>query len=149
MPLCARVFGCREGQCTLACRAGEFPCPSGYKCVSDFCVPQRCASVTCTTGKRCDENTGQCVDLCAGVMCPSPKVCMQGRCLDCTTLGCDSGQVCVGGVCQIDKCMTVPCTNGSYCSDGTCVDLCVPGKCTADQRCVAGACVEDKCAKTA
>ena len=49
------------------------PCPPGYKCVNQFCVPQRCQGVTCPSGERCDENTGQCVDLCAGVTCTDPE----------------------------------------------------------------------------
>jgi MYXO-CTERM domain-containing protein len=143
---CPSGFGCTGGQCTLVCRGGEFPCPSGYKCVTDFCVPQRCAQVTCPTGKRCDETTGQCVDLCAGVTCPTTAVCMQGRCLDCNTLGCDPGQLCINNACQKDTCQGVTCPNGKYCSNGACADLCVPGKCADGTRCVAGQCVADKCA---
>jgi hypothetical protein len=148
---CPGGFGCQDGACTLACQAGEFPCPPGYKCVGDFCVPQRCAHVTCDSTQRCDENTGTCVDLCANVTCAAPKQCVLGRCLDCETppLTCADGQICYGGVCQTDKCLGVTCPNGSYCSDGACVDFCIPGKCAAGQRCVAGQCLDDKCAGVA
>jgi MYXO-CTERM domain-containing protein len=146
---CPSTFGCSSGQCTLVCRAGEFPCPSGYKCVSDFCVPQRCAGVTCPSGQRCDETSGLCVDLCAGVVCPSTAVCMQGRCLDCNTLGCDPGQLCISNACQKDPCAGVTCPNGGYCANGQCVDLCIPSKCGAGSRCVAGVCSTDKCAAVA
>jgi MYXO-CTERM domain-containing protein len=145
--MCPSGFGCSGGQCALACRTGEFPCPSGYKCVSDYCIPQRCAGVTCPSDKRCDESTGQCVDLCANVVCPTTAVCMQGRCLDCNTLGCDPGQICIASVCQVDTCAGVTCGNGTYCSNGQCVDLCTPGKCGSGTRCVAGACIPDKCSQ--
>jgi MYXO-CTERM domain-containing protein len=135
----------------LSCGNREFSCPAGYKCVSDFCVPQRCAQVTCASGMKCDENTGTCVDLCAGVNCASPKVCILGRCLDCESppLTCDQGQICYGGVCKADPCMGVTCANGSYCSNGQCVDTCIPGKCPAGNRCVAGQCIADKCDQVA
>ncbi len=143
---CPNGYGCKDGQCTLQCAGGEFPCSPGYKCVSNYCIPQRCASVTCPSGQQCDENTGSCVDDCAGVTCTTPQVCMAGRCVDCYDLGCPSGQLCVSGVCQTDKCKGVTCGNDQYCQNGTCVDLCEPGKCGTGQRCVAGACVQDLCA---
>jgi len=148
---CPSGFGCRSGQCVLSCGTGEFACPAGYKCVSDVCVPQRCAMVTCATGQRCDENTGNCVDLCAGVSCTAPKTCYLGRCLDCESdpFKCSGTQICYGGVCQNDKCLGVTCADGQYCQDGNCIDLCTPGKCGAGTRCVAGACVADPCATIA
>ncbi len=148
--MCPSGFGCREGQCVIVCKAGEFPCPTGYKCVSDVCVPQRCAQVTCGAGQHCDEATGQCVDLCAGVMCNAPSICLNGSCVDCETLGCDKGQVCYQGACKADPCADKTCGSTQYCADGKCVDLCVPGKCGDGQTCVAGGqCVTDKCAKVA
>jgi hypothetical protein len=146
---CPSGFGCREGACTLACKAGEFPCPSGYKCLADFCIPQRCATVTCPGGTHCDEATGNCVDVCAGVVCNAPQICMQGRCLDCETLGCDPGQLCYKGACQVDKCAGVTCPAADFCSDGKCVGLCPPGKCADGQRCLSGQCLDDKCATVA
>jgi MYXO-CTERM domain-containing protein len=144
---CPSKFACREGACTLVCQGGEFPCPSGYKCVATYCVPERCAGVTCTQGQHCDEDTGLCVDLCAGVMCAAPAVCMQGRCLDCETLGCDPGKLCYQGSCQADKCAGVKCGDGAYCSDGQCVGLCPPNKCAANQTCMNGVCSTDKCSQ--
>jgi MYXO-CTERM domain-containing protein len=144
---CPSGFGCREGACAIVCKPGEFPCPSGYKCVADFCVPQRCAGVTCDAGQHCDESSGLCVDLCAGVVCNAPKICIDGDCLDCETLKCDPGQVCYQGSCRTDKCLGVKCGDNQACSDGKCVELCPPGKCALGTRCVAGACVEDKCAR--
>src|SRR6266545_3454070 len=148
---CPSGFGCKDGQCARQCAGGEFPCPAGYKCVNDFCVPQRCAGVTCPSTQKCDEATGSCVDLCNGVMCPSPKSCMQGRCLDCNDpeLACTGGKICVAGVCQTDKCKSLSCPDGTFCADGGCKDLCVPGKCPAGERCAAGQCLPDKCAQVA
>jgi MYXO-CTERM domain-containing protein len=144
-PICPSGLGCKEGRCALLCGSGEFPCPSGYKCVGDFCVPQRCAGKTCPTDQRCDENTGACVDVCAGVVCRDPKICQHGSCVDCYTLGCASGEMCNAGRCQIDKCAGVTCASNQYCDDGKCVDLCTLNKCAGPERCVAGACIPDKC----
>jgi MYXO-CTERM domain-containing protein len=147
--MCPSKFACREGACTYICQGGEFPCPSGYKCVETFCVPERCAQITCSSGQHCDEKTGLCVDLCAGVVCNAPAVCMQGRCLDCETLGCDPGQLCYQGACQADKCAGVHCGDGTYCADGKCASLCPPGKCAAGQSCTNGQCHDDKCGNVA
>ena len=146
---CPSTFSCREGACTLVCQGGEFQCPSGYKCLDTFCVPERCAQVTCAHGQHCDESTGLCVDLCAGVVCNAPAICMQGACLDCETLGCDAGQVCYMSACRRDKCAGVKCGAGAYCNDGSCVGLCPPGKCGSGQTCLNGMCSADKCASIA
>jgi MYXO-CTERM domain-containing protein len=145
MPICPSGFACKEGRCALPCGTGEFPCPSGYKCVADFCVPQRCAGKTCPTDTRCDENTGACVDVCAGVVCTDPKICQHGSCVDCYTLGCATGEICNAGRCQVDRCAGVSCAANQYCDDGKCVDLCTQTKCGGTDRCVAGACIPDKC----
>jgi MYXO-CTERM domain-containing protein len=144
--MCQGGFLCRDGQCAPACQSGEFTCPAGYKCVGDVCVPQRCAKVKCTGNTRCDENTGQCVDPCAGVVCADPKVCQNGSCVDCNTLGCGTGQLCVAGRCQVNKCLGVTCGDGQFCNDGQCQGLCQPGQCNSTQRCVAGQCQTDPCA---
>ncbi|HEX4404645.1 MAG TPA: MopE-related protein [Polyangia bacterium] len=145
---CPSNFACREGSCTLQCATGEFPCPAGYMCVGAFCIPQRCIGVTCGAGQKCDNDSGQCVDLCSGVTCTAPSYCKAGNCVDCNTPGesCAAGQSCVGGACQSDPCSGVTCTNGTYCSAGTCVALCTHVDCAASQRCVAGKCVSDPCA---
>jgi MYXO-CTERM domain-containing protein len=144
---CPNGFGCKDGACTLQCSGGEFPCPLGYKCASNYCIPQRCATVSCPSGQHCDETNGACVDDCAGVKCPRPtQTCMQGQCVDCNDLGCDGGKICVAGVCKTDKCLGVVCQTNQACADGACVDLCEPGKCASNQRCVGGACMSDPCA---
>jgi hypothetical protein len=147
-PICPSGLGCKEGRCTILCTPGEFPCPNGYKCVGDYCVPQRCAGKTCPTDQRCDENTGSCVDLCASVVCSAPKICQHGQCVDCYTLGCPAGQMCNAGVCQTDKCLGVNCGNNQYCDNGNCVDLCTVNKCPSSQRCIGGVCMTDTCATT-
>ena len=152
---CPSNFGCRDGQCIRQCAGGEMPCPPGYKCENQFCIPQRCQGKVCQSGEKCDENTGMCVDVCASVVCPSPKICVASgtlaRCLDCNdpALACTAPQICVAGRCQDDKCMNKSCPVGQYCDDGSCKDLCVPGKCGADERCVAGNCQPDPCAHVA
>jgi MYXO-CTERM domain-containing protein len=146
---CPTTFACTEGACALLCQSSEFQCPSGYKCQGKFCVPERCATVTCGPGLHCDESTGTCIDQCAGVTCTAPAVCMEGRCLDCETFGCNAGQVCYQGACQADKCAGVQCSDSTYCDDGKCVGLCPPGKCATGQSCLAGVCSADKCALVA
>jgi MYXO-CTERM domain-containing protein len=145
--MCPSGFGCRDGQCILQCSGGEMPCPPGYKCVNQFCVPQRCQGVTCPSGERCDENTGSCVDLCSGVSCTNPKICVAGRCIDCNDpqLACTAPQICIAGRCQDDPCLNKTCPSGQYCDDGACKDLCVPGKCGDKERCIAGLCQSDPC----
>jgi MYXO-CTERM domain-containing protein len=144
---CPNGYACKDGACALQCKGGEFPCPLGYKCSNNYCIPQRCATVTCPSGQQCDESTGSCKALCAGVMCTGAATCVNGVCVDCNELGCPTGQLCVGGSCQPNKCLGVTCASTQYCQDGSCVDLCDPTKCTgAGQTCVAGQCKPDPCA---
>jgi hypothetical protein len=146
--VCSSGFACREGSCTLQCKPGEFPCPAGYMCVQTYCIPQRCVGITCSSDKKCDNDTGLCVDLCDKVSCTAPAHCKAGTCVDCNSPGeaCPTGQQCVGGLCQSDPCAGKVCPSGKYCSDGNCVELCTNVTCAAEQRCVAGACVADPCA---
>ncbi|HSY38285.1 MAG TPA: hypothetical protein VLA79_02120, partial [Polyangia bacterium] len=60
-------------------------------------------------------------------------------------LGCATGKICVGGVCQTDQCLGITCGSNQYCASGKCIDLCEPGKCGSNQTCVAGACQTDPC----
>src|SRR5262245_46029711 len=96
---CPSSFGCRDGACVRQCTGGEMPCPPGYKCENQFCVPQRCQGKVCAAGEKCDEMTGMCVDVCASVMCPAPKTCVPSgsiaRCLDCNdpALACTETQI--------------------------------------------------------
>ncbi|HEX3905493.1 MAG TPA: MopE-related protein [Polyangia bacterium] len=144
---CPNGYGCKDGACTLQCTGGEFPCPLGYKCSNNYCIPQRCATVTCPSGQLCDESTGSCVDDCAGVVCTGPhQTCVDGRCINCYDTGCPTGQLCIGGLCGADPCKGITCGATQYCSNGACVDLCDPSKCAAGQRCVAGNCMPDACA---
>jgi MYXO-CTERM domain-containing protein len=143
---CPNGYGCKDGACTLECSGGEFPCPPGYKCVSNYCIPQRCATVTCPSGQRCDENTGLCVDNCANVTCKDPAVCVIGSCVDCNQLGCEAGKLCVGGRCIEDKCQGVTCGANQYCQDGACQDLCNPDQCGKGQMCIANKCTDNPCA---
>jgi Putative metal-binding motif len=146
---CPNGYGCKDGACTLQCSNSEFPCPLGYKCANNYCIPQRCANVTCPSGQQCQESTGACVDDCAGVACTGAATCIGGRCVDCNDLGCPTGQLCVGGSCQANKCLGVTCGATQYCQSdsqsASCVDLCEPSKCATGQRCVAGTCRPDPC----
>ncbi|MDB4981511.1 MAG: Tryptophan synthase alpha chain [Myxococcales bacterium] len=145
---CPSGFACKTGACTLVCKPGEFPCPSGYMCVDTYCIPQRCVGVKCPSTQRCDNDNGLCVDLCDKVICNAPSHCKAGVCVDCASAGeqCAAGQACVGGACMTDPCFGKSCSNGQYCSNGSCVDLCTHIDCAVGQTCVSGKCVSDPCA---
>jgi MYXO-CTERM domain-containing protein len=141
--MCPSGFGCREGACTLLCRPGEFPCPPGYECKNNFCVPNRCRNVTCGTDEKCDNDTGSCVELCYKVTCQSGQTCVRGQCLDCSNsdmFACPAGQRCVNRNCLADPCAGVTCGVDQYCSNGDCVSLTCGGGCPKDQKCIGGTC---------
>ena len=144
---CPSGFACRDGQCSLQCVGGEFPCPAGYKCVSEFCVPQRCANVTCDADEKCDEATGACVSLLPGRHLRVAEGLRAGALprLQRPSMACTAPEICVGGVCKTDKCQDVSCPTNKYCADGDCVDLCIPGRCGKGERCAAGKCTPDAC----
>ena len=109
---CPSGFGCRDGQCTLQCMGGEFPCPPGYKCVDQFCIPQRCANVTCAAGRelRRDDRRlrrpvrGRHLRLARRSACAGAASTATIRSLACT-----APEICVGGVCKTDKCLGKSC----------------------------------------
>ena len=147
--MCPTGFGCRDGACALLCRAGEFPCPPGYDCTDNYCVPNRCKNVTCSTDKKCDLATGSCVDLCYKVTCLSGQTCAAGKCLDCSNsadFACQPGQTCIGRQCVTDKCYGVNCdTAVEYCANGACIPITCSPACGANQRCFAGQCQASLC----
>jgi MYXO-CTERM domain-containing protein len=53
-------------------------CDTGLTCVSNVCVPDVCAKVTCSAGTHCD--AGTCVDDCMGATCPPGQLCAMGSC---------------------------------------------------------------------
>ena len=93
-------------------------------------------------------SNGACRSLCDGVTCDAPLVCdaRSGRCVsnDCRMLNnCASNELCIAGVCVMDRCAGVTCPGGQACYDGTCAPSCVGVTCMAGQRCERGACVAD------
>lgn len=141
---CPSGFACQEGKCELLCQAGEFQCPPGYDCKGQFCVPNRCRNVSCDPGMKCDDFTGNCVDVCHGVTCLPGQRCEGGRCVDCHTKGCPSGQICINRECIKDVCAGISCPAGQYCAKGSCVSL-TCGGCPSGHKCIAGQCRIDKC----
>jgi MYXO-CTERM domain-containing protein len=148
MAMCPSGFGCREGACGLQCRAGEFPCPPGYDCVENFCVPNRCKNVSCGIDQKCDNATGSCVDLCYKVTCLTGQTCMRGSCYDCNNsplLACKADEQCVNRQCVKDKCAGVKCNGDQYCSAGKCLTLQCNPACGANQICIQGQCQPFNC----
>jgi hypothetical protein len=147
----SQTDACYQAQCVSPCAEGEFPCPFGYFCkmigpTGRFCVPNPCTGKVCSTNEICDTDTGMCKDPCVGVECPSGTQCSKGRCVDCFTLGCPSGQICVDneshiGACTVDRCVGVTCGAGSTCKDGTCTAVACADGCKAGELCEDGECV--------
>jgi MYXO-CTERM domain-containing protein len=148
---------CYNGACAAQCGPGEFPCGAGFVCKQlgtppvGYCVNDTCLNVTCPSGFSCDQNNGQCKDLCDGITCRAGEVCRSGFCLDCFDLPsqCAAGELCVAdgnntGQCVDNKCDPNPCPADSVCSDGVCSSSCSAG-CPPDQACIGGSCVQDLC----
>ena len=150
--MCPTGFGCKDGSCSLLCRAGEFPCPPGYDCTNGYCVPNRCRNVSCPTDQKCDNDTGTCVDLCYKVTCQTDQTCLRGQCLDCSNsdlLKCPTGQLCINRKCVSDQCAGVNCAVGEYCSFGRCVGLTCTPPCGPNERCISGECRPFNCDQVA
>ena len=149
--MCPSGLGCREGALHARLHSrGEFPCPAGYKCVGDVTAcPQRCAKVTCRPDQHCDEDTGLCVDLCAGVVCNAPADLQAAATAStATTLGCAPGRPDVLRRRLPDRQVRGRQVRRrhQYCDDGKCVDLCPPDKCPAASAASTASASADKCA---
>jgi hypothetical protein len=161
---------CWQGQCVKPCKADEFPCEAGLTCFdlgqtpavlcaqpgvnpTCFCIPSRCAGKTCPAGAHCDEVSGDCVDPCNPNPCQAGETCQNGVCYDCNTVGCPTGQKCVGSQCQVDLCAGVVCGPGQFCNTtGQCQDLCSQSDCGHCERCASDGtarCVPDLCCEKA
>jgi hypothetical protein len=160
--LCDPGSVCYSGECVQPCKNDEFPCPSGRTCMAGpdlgarqpcgspgvdecYCVPSICVGVECETGSLCREHDGACHSLCENVTCGANQECRFGQCVDCSVIGCPSGQLCAGGVCVDDPCAGKECPAGQNCVAGECVGSCENG-CGAGHICRDGQCVEDPCA---
>ena len=156
---------CDKGKCVGKCGVGEFQCPPGLSCDTDFyCKDPACIGVDCPTGQICVGGT--CQGGCEGVSCPKGQACVSGACLDlCGGTTCSTGQVCQMGVC-VSPCECSGCANGQICAttthlcvdngcdkaacsppatvcvNGACQDGCKDVKCPAGQACTAGQCVQ-------
>ncbi len=147
---CGAGFACVGCKCELLCGEGEFRCPTGYACDTSMmppvCKSLKCVGKVCPAGSSCEEGTGECKDKCANVTCVAPQTCLDGRCVDCYSLGCPAGQQCRAGLCQKDPCAGKKCKPDQFCNEkGVCTNLCT-SPCPPGQRCAAGTCQVDKCA---
>jgi hypothetical protein len=157
---------CWEAQCVKPCKNDEFPCEAGLTCFdlgqtpaalcaqpgidpNCFCISSRCAGKQCPAGSHCDELSGDCVDPCVPSPCQEWETCQNGACYDCNTVGCPTGEKCVGNQCQTDPCAGVVCGPAQFCNaTGQCQDLCHQSDCEHCYRCPTdgtAACVPDLC----
>ena len=159
---------CVACQCAFECIPGEFPCPSGKKCIAstspagNYCVADPCFGVTCpddasgnlqTCQPTASGNDAMCVSACdpSVITCNAPFICFgpTGECKldDCSTFPdrCTAQQNCINGDCVTNLCMGVTCGEGEYCVGGTCVASCAEVDCPTGQRCRLGACEADPC----
>jgi streptogramin lyase len=60
-PLCAGTDACIDGVCVGLCGSGEFPCPTGFTCVGNYCMPTDCSKIHCPAGQVCIPGSGTCV----------------------------------------------------------------------------------------
>jgi MYXO-CTERM domain-containing protein len=150
---CPTGSQCYQGNCVLPCSGGEFPCPGGFVCQqsSQLCVPDACQKANCPTGFLCNiDSTGHasCIDPCSKIDCGPQYLCHLGTCVDCHTVACPDGEVCVGapGVCEPSPCTGVICPQGQFCNTaGQCKNVCT-GNCPPGDICLDGDCVMDPCA---
>jgi MYXO-CTERM domain-containing protein len=170
-PDCLQGQECVQGECAQPCAAGE--CPSGFVCVEDACLRDRCVGLNCADGQACvrgecvDENELACAqvecegeqvcvrgvcqgDPCEGVECQEGQSCWLGQCREagevlCLQTSCGVGEVCQDGACVADPCAQVRCASGEACEAGQCVDACETMQCVNGFLCRQGQCVEDRC----
>ncbi len=113
---------CRGGLCLPSCSCNpNADCPPGETCdlsaAVPSCVDPACVGVRCADGLHCER--GACVDDCAGVVCPTLRVCRKvsvngappsARCVDaCEFNPCTSNFLCDW---RTGKCIPRPRTEG-------------------------------------
>ncbi|MSP25697.1 MAG: DUF4114 domain-containing protein [Myxococcales bacterium] len=70
---------CSLGACIEKCQCAG--CAATESCEpSGLCLPTACVGVMCAEGTHCDAS-GNCVDDCAGAVCPKGEVCALGDCV--------------------------------------------------------------------
>jgi len=144
---CPTKMKCINGWCRAACSGLEFGCPKGYSCKGGYCIPDKCAEVTCKVGEKCVD--GKCVSYCKGVNCKTGEVCVKGYCIkdDCYHKGCpQKGYICAKGKCVPHPCNNVKCKPGEFCENGKCLPSCGKVLCGEGGRCLYGKCVYNPCA---
>lgn len=148
------VCVCKNNKCTFPC--DSVTCDSGLVCDphEGTCKENSCVTFGCEQGQRCDPVLKICEsDLCATTTCAEDQACRDGECFkSCASVSCGTGQRCVDGVCESDKCAHVSCDAQKACEQttGTCqTNACLTVKCQAGCVCdrLSGECVADPCLK--
>ena len=104
--------------------------------VPDAQTPDLCAEQVCAPGYKCDAR-GECVEVCADVMCDAQSECRDGVCVNlCADITCAEGLSCRLGEC-LDLCAASACAPTERCEPdtGSCVDRCEGVTCPAALRC--------------
>ena len=153
--LCPAGTACRSCGCYEPCQPGEFPCPGGFDCVEQFCLPHADCNPPCPGEFTCVGRT--CIDRCAGLQCPAGHRCDHGTCVDdsCATrdtcAACDgsTGQRCDAAkrACVPDLCCGKKCGATEFCepADGACNATCTGKECPDGETCIQGQCFGPKC----
>ncbi len=144
---------CDNGVCASPCIEGEFPCPTGKKCETGFCVDDPCFAVQCPAdamGNAQSCSNGVCQALCLTVTCPNNLVCrgVDGVCVPdtCEYLPkCAANEICVNQTCVANPCQGVTCPSDEFCRAGACVTSCEGVQCSTGQVCKDGTCTDTGC----
>ena len=143
---CPTKMKCIKGWCRAPCTGLEFGCPKGYTCRDLYCIPDKCAEITCKGDEKCVD--GKCINYCKDKKCQAGYVCVLGECIknDCYHNPCtQKGYICADGKCVQHPCTGITCKAGEFCEKGTCRPSCGGVFCGENGRCKYGKCVSNAC----
>jgi MYXO-CTERM domain-containing protein len=89
--VCDPGYVCSGGVCQSCNCEG---CASGLGCVNNVCTEPACQGVTCAAAEHCE--AGNCIDNCAGVVCPNGDSCTGGQCPNSVSSGTGGSPILIG-----------------------------------------------------